>query len=245
MLRFLQESRIWKINQLIQLWKLTHHHSNDYFSKGMIFMVWLMLLASYLIGSIPTALMVGKLLFGVDIRDHGSKNPGATNTLRVLGKTSAIIVVFVDVGKGALAASLPLLLNLDAEPLYFGLIAVIGHCFPVFAGFRGGKAIATTAGTLAVANFPLAVIAFVAFFLVIFITKYVFFGSISVGLSLLIYSLISPNVNYELIFSLFTLFLIYLHRSNIRNLILGIEPKINDKNLINDRIPPKGGGMKM
>jgi acyl phosphate:glycerol-3-phosphate acyltransferase len=208
-------------------------------------MTWLVLLSAYLIGSIPTALMVGKLLFGVDIRDHGSKNPGATNTLRVLGKTSAIIVVFVDVGKGALAASLPLLLNLEAEPLYFGLIAVIGHCFPVFAGFRGGKAIATTAGTLAVANFPLAVIAFAAFFSVIFLTKYVFFGSISVGLSLLIYSFISPNVNYELILGLFTLFLIYLHRSNIRNLILGIEPKINDKNLINDRIPPKSGGMKM
>ncbi|MDQ1004361.1 glycerol-3-phosphate acyltransferase PlsY [Neobacillus niacini] len=208
-------------------------------------MLWLLLLSSYLIGSIPTALIVGKLVYGIDIRDHGSKNPGATNTLRVLGKGSAIIVVLVDIGKGALAAYLPLYFNLDVEPLYFGLIAVVGHCFPIFAGFRGGKAIATTAGTLAVANFPLALIAFITFFLVIFITKYVFFGSISVGLSLLIYSFISPEQDFELIFLFFTLFLIYLHRSNIRNLILGIEPKINDKNLINDRIPPKNNNLKL
>jgi acyl phosphate:glycerol-3-phosphate acyltransferase len=208
-------------------------------------MLWLLLLSCYLIGSIPTALIVGKLVYGIDIRDHGSKNPGATNTLRVLGKGSAIIVVLVDIGKGALAAYLPVYFNLDVEPLYFGLLAVVGHCFPIFAGFRGGKAIATTAGTLAVANFPLAVIAYVTFFLIIFITKYVFFGSISVGLSLLVYSFISPEQNFELIFLFFTLFLIYLHRSNIRNLILGIEPKINDKNLINDRIPPKNGNLKM
>jgi glycerol-3-phosphate acyltransferase PlsY len=208
-------------------------------------MLWVLLLSPYLIGSIPTALIVGKLVYGIDIRDHGSKNPGATNTLRVLGKGSAIIVVLVDIGKGALAAYLPLYFNLDVEPLYFGLMAVVGHCYPIFAGFRGGKAIATTAGTLAVANFPLAVLAYVTFFLVIFFTKYVFFGSISVGLSLLIYSFITPQQDFELIFLFFTLFLIYLHRSNIRNLILGIEPKINDKNLINDRIPPKNNNLKM
>ena len=208
-------------------------------------MLWLLLLSSYLIGSIPTALIVGKLVYGIDIRDHGSKNPGATNTLRVLGKGSAIIVVLVDIGKGALAAYLPLYFNLDVEPLYFGLLAVVGHCFPIFAGFRGGKTIATTAGTLAVANFPLALIAYVTFFLVIYLSKYVFLGSISVGLSLLIYSYFSSEVDFELIFLFFTLFLIYLHRSNIRNLILGIEPKINDKNLINDRIPPKNSDFKM
>jgi acyl phosphate:glycerol-3-phosphate acyltransferase len=208
-------------------------------------MLWLLLLSSYLIGSIPTALIVGKLVYGVDIRDHGSKNPGATNTLRVLGKGSAIVVVLVDIGKGSLAAYLPLYFNLDVEPLYFGLMAVVGHCYPIFAGFRGGKAIATTAGALAVANFPLALIAYVTFFLVIYLTKYVFFGSISVGLSLLIYSYFSSEIDFELIFLFFTLFLIYLHRSNIRNLILGIEPKINDKNLINDRIPPKNSNLKM
>ncbi|MDN3017364.1 glycerol-3-phosphate 1-O-acyltransferase PlsY [Paenibacillus sp. BSR1-1] len=202
-------------------------------------MFWLLLLISYLIGSVPTALIIGKLVFGVDIRDHGSKNPGATNTLRVLGKKSAIFVLLIDLGKGALAASLPIFFNFDAEPLYFGLAAVIGHCFPIFANFRGGKAIATTAGTLLIANIPLLVIAYITFFLVIFLTKYVFLGSISVGLSMLLYTFLSPNVEFELIFLLFTFLLLFLHRSNIRNFILGIEPKINDKNLANDRIPPK------
>jgi acyl phosphate:glycerol-3-phosphate acyltransferase len=205
----------------------------------MMLMFWLLLLASYLIGSVPTALIVGKLVFGIDIRDHGSKNPGATNTLRVLGKKSAGFVLLIDLAKGALATYLPIYYNLDVEPLYFGLAAVIGHCFPIFAGFRGGKAIATTAGTLLIAHFPLLVIAYITFFLVIFLTKYVFFGSITVGLSMLIYAFVSPNFELELISILFTLFLIYLHRSNIRNFILGIEPKINDKNLPNDRIPPK------
>jgi glycerol-3-phosphate acyltransferase PlsY len=208
-------------------------------------MIWLLLLASYLIGSIPTALIVGKLIFGVDIRDHGSKNPGATNTLIVLGKKSALFVLLIDLAKGAFATYLPLHFNLDTEPLYFGLLAIVGHCFPIFAGFRGGKAIATTAGALLIANIPLLFITYITFFLVIFLTKYVFLGSISVGLTILIYAFISPNLELELILILFSLFLIYLHRSNIRNFILGIEPKINDKNLVNDRIPPKNGSIKM
>ncbi|MCM3570454.1 glycerol-3-phosphate 1-O-acyltransferase PlsY [Neobacillus mesonae] len=208
-------------------------------------MSWLLLFVAYLIGSIPTALIVGKWLFGVDIREHGSKNPGATNTLRVLGKKSAIFVLLVDLGKGSLAGSLPLYFQLEAEPLYFGLAAVAGHCFPVFAGFRGGKAIATTAGALLVANLSLLIIAYVAFFIVIFLTKYVFLGSISVGFSMLAYDILSAKLDFELIFLLFSVLLIFLHRSNIRNFILGIEPKINDKNLKNDRIPPKGGGFKM
>ncbi|WP_160724353.1 glycerol-3-phosphate 1-O-acyltransferase PlsY [Bacillus sp. USDA818B3_A] len=209
-------------------------------------MFWTLLVASYLIGSIPTALIVGKLFYDVDIRELGSKNPGATNTLRVLGKKWAIIVLLIDLAKGALASYLPIYFHLEAEPLFFGLLAVVGHCFPIFAGFRGGKAIATTAGTLLVANLPLLIIAYVCFFLVIFITKYVFFGSISVGLSMLVYALISPKLELELLFLFFSLFLLFLHRSNIRNFILGIEPKITDKNLPKDRIPPKnGGGFKM
>ncbi|MDQ0201587.1 glycerol-3-phosphate 1-O-acyltransferase PlsY [Neobacillus ginsengisoli] len=208
-------------------------------------MLWLILLASYLIGSIPTALIVGKLVYGVDIRDHGSKNPGATNTLVVLGKKAALFVLLVDVGKGIAATYLPIYFNLETEPLYFGFTAVLGHCFPILAGFRGGKAIATTAGALIIANFPLFLITYITFFLVILLTKYVFLGSLSVGLSILTYAFLSPKLESELIFLFFSLFLIFLHRSNIRNFILGIEPKITDKNLNKDRIPPKGGGFKM
>ena len=114
----------------------------------------------------------------------------------------------------------------ELSPLYPGLIAVIGHCFPIFAGFRGGKAIATTAGALLVANIWLFLIAYISFFLVIYITKYVFFGSISVGLALFLYTMIDPGYENDLLFFIFLLLLIFLHRSNIRNFIDKKEPKI-------------------
>ncbi|WP_066299077.1 glycerol-3-phosphate 1-O-acyltransferase PlsY [Bacillus sp. FJAT-29937] len=199
----------------------------------------LLFAAAYLIGSIPTALIVGKLAFNIDIREHGSNNPGATNTLRVLGKKAAIIVLLIDVGKGALAAFLPALAGVEADSLLIGLSAVIGHCFPIFAGFRGGKAIATTAGVLLVANIWMFLAAYFAFFFIIFISKYVYYGSLAVGLTLLVYSFFIPGREHELIFSIFLLLLIFLHRSNIHNHYHRREPKINDKNLKNDRIPPK------
>jgi glycerol-3-phosphate acyltransferase PlsY len=198
-----------------------------------------LLIIAYLLGSIPTALLVGKWLFQVDIRTLGSNNPGATNTIRVLGKKAGIIVLLVDVGKGALATYLPILLHSDLDPLYAGFIAVIGHCFPIFAGFRGGKAIATTAGFLIVYNPFLFLITFLTFFIVIFVSKYVFFGSISVGFAMLIYSFFEERYHTDLIFFLFLLLLFFLHRSNIRNYLNHTELKINDKKLKDDRIPPK------
>lgn len=201
-------------------------------------MILLLFLLAYLIGSIPTALLVGKFAFHIDIREHGSNNPGATNTLRVLGKKAALFVLVVDIGKGALAALLPILMHIEIEPLFIGLIAVVGHCFPIFAGFRGGKAIATTAGVLLVSNIGMFLVAYLSFVFVVLISKYVFYGSLSVGFSLLIYSFFTPGREHELIFSIFLLFLIFLHRSNINNFIHNLEPKINDKQLKDDRIPP-------
>jgi glycerol-3-phosphate acyltransferase PlsY len=199
----------------------------------------LIFVLAYLVGSIPTALIVGRVFFGIDIREHGSNNPGATNTLRVLGKKAAIIVLIVDIGKGILAASLPFLFQMEMDPIYPGLLSVIGHCFPIFAGFRGGKAIATTAGVLFVANVWLFLIAYICFIAVIFITKYVFLGSLSVGLVLLLYTFMESGTENDLLFILFFLLLIFLHRTNIKNFSHHSEPKINDKNLINDRIQPK------
>lgn len=194
---------------------------------------------AYVIGSIPTALIVGRIFFDIDIREHGSNNPGATNTLRVLGKKAAIVVLLVDVGKGALAALLPFIFQMDIPPLYTGLIAVIGHCFPILAGFRGGKAIATTAGTLLVVNIWLFLIAYICFFLVIIITKYVFFGSLSVGLVLLLYTLMEAGSENDILFLIFFLLLLFLHRTNINNFIHHQEPKTTDKSLAYDRINPK------
>lgn len=203
-------------------------------------MTWLILFASYLIGSIPTALLVGKYFFNVDIRDHGSKNPGATNTLRVMGKRAAITVLLIDVAKGMLAALLPLILDIPVNPLYTGLIAVIGHCFPIFAGFRGGKAIATTAGALIIVDLGMFLAVYLTFFTVIFVTKYVFMGSISVGFAMLLYSFFYFEKNDSFLFVLFIILLFFLHRSNITSFLNRTEPKINDKKVKKDRIPPKG-----
>lgn len=199
----------------------------------------ILFILAYLIGSIPTALLIGKLFYGIDIREHGSFNPGATNSIRVLGKRAGLFVLIIDVAKGAVSAALPFLLQVDVDPLYTGLIAVFGHCFPIFAGFRGGKAIATTAGTLLIANPALFVITYITFIFVIFITKYVFMGSISVGLTILLYAYMSSTIRSDWIFILFLVLLLYLHRSNISNFIQHKEPKINDKSIKKDRIPPK------
>ncbi|WP_141430391.1 glycerol-3-phosphate 1-O-acyltransferase PlsY [Bacillus sp. 03113] len=196
----------------------------------------MILLASYLIGSFPTALLISKIIFKTDIRNHGSYNPGATNTLRVLGKRAAVAVLIIDIGKGALAAALPLIFYHDLDPLYAGLVAVLGHCFPIFAGFKGGKAIATTAGALLITNIWMFLAAYLSFVLIIYLSKYVFFGSLSVGIALIIYTVFEPGIKYELIFILFFVFLIYLHRSNLKNYQNKKEPKITDKTLVNDRI---------
>lgn len=197
------------------------------------------ILLAYLIGSIPAAIIIGKIFFDIDIRKHGSFNPGATNSIRVLGKKAGLAVLIFDIGKGALAAALPYLLSQDIDPIYTGLAAVIGHCFPVFAGFRGGKAIATTAGMLIIANPVMFFVVYLTFIAVIWITKYVFFGSISVGITILLYALFDASLQHELIFIIYLLLLIYLHRSNIINFFNQTEPKINDKTVKKDRIGPK------
>jgi acyl phosphate:glycerol-3-phosphate acyltransferase len=193
-------------------------------------------LIAYLLGSIPFALIVGKILFGADIRYYGSGNLGTTNSIRIMGKKAGLLVLIGDVSKGVIAAFLPLWLNLDVEPIYVGFAAVLGHCFPIFAGFRGGKAVATTAGVLLVASPILLIIGLVTFLAMIAITKYVAVGSISIAPVLFLYSLICGNTQYTILFFMLTPFMLFLHRSNLRNLKNGTEPKINDKNLKKDKI---------
>ena len=199
----------------------------------------LVIVLAYLLGSIPSAVIIGKVFFNVDIREHGSKNPGASNSLRVFGKKFAFIILIMDVSKGALAALLPLLFQLDLNPIYPGLAAVIGHCFPIFANFRGGKAIATTAGMLLVVNIYVFLIGIVGFFGIILITKYVFMASISVGFLLIGYSIYLQDTTLLFVFVLFQLLLIYLHRSNITNFFNGEELKTNDKRIFDARVDVK------
>lgn len=201
-------------------------------------MIFGILFVSYLIGSIPFALLIGKLCYKADIREHGSGNLGATNSLRVLGKKAGAFVLFGDAAKGSVAVAIPMLLQSDVDPLYAGFAAILGHCFPVFAGFRGGKAVATTAGVLIILNPTLFLAGFAAFFGMMAATKYVAAGSISIYPALALTSFYEGNTQYALMFALFSVMMIYLHRTNLKNFIQGKEPKINDSELKKDRINP-------
>ena len=136
----------------------------------------LLLLIAYLLGSIPSALWVGKLFYKTDIRQHGSGNLGGTNTFRVLGKTAGLAVTTLDILKGTAAVLLlllPLFENANVHPLIPGILAVVGHMYPVFAHFKGGKAVATSGGVVLAYNWPVFVLVLVTFFIVLKLTKMV------------------------------------------------------------------------
>lgn len=187
----------------------------------------IIILLSYLLGSIPFALLVGKLGYGIDIRQHGSGNLGGTNTFRILGKKAGFIVSAADVLKGTLAASLPVILNADLHPLVAGIPAVIGHCYPVFAKFKGGKAVATSGGVLLFAEPLLFLLVLLTFFLSLYISKYVSLSSIMAGVGSVILSLfLADNITTYILIG-FTLFLLYRHRQNIVRIAKKTEPKVN------------------
>ncbi|WP_373114362.1 glycerol-3-phosphate 1-O-acyltransferase PlsY [Streptococcus sp. oral taxon 431] len=108
-----------------------------------------LLILAYLLGSIPSGLWIGQIFFKINLREHGSGNTGTTNTFRILGKKAGMVTFVIDFFKGTIATLLPLIFHVQGvSPLVFGLLAVIGHTFPVFAGFKGGKAVATSAGVI-------------------------------------------------------------------------------------------------
>ena len=108
-----------------------------------------LLILAYLLGSIPSGLWIGQIFFKINLREHGSGNTGTTNTFRILGKKAGMATFVIDFFKGTIATLLPLIFQVQGvSPLVFGLLAVIGHTFPVFAGFKGGKAVATSAGVI-------------------------------------------------------------------------------------------------
>ncbi|MBZ4687421.1 MAG: acyl phosphate:glycerol-3-phosphate acyltransferase [Clostridia bacterium] len=186
----------------------------------------LVILVGYFLGSIPSALIVGKVLAGIDIREHGSGNLGATNTFRILGPKAGTIVITADILKGAIPTYLGLSLGGVPLALLAGVAAIFGHSFPLFAGFRGGKGIATGAGVYLIIM-PLALLIAVGVFLtVLFTTSYVSLSSMLAAITLLILSFVFKK---GLLINLITLavaaFVIYRHRSNIKRLWNGTENK--------------------
>lgn len=192
---------------------------------------------AYLAGSIPTAVWYGKIFHGVDVRQHGSGNAGATNSLRTLGKKAGIIVLIVDFLKGFLAVKAASLFSAETDsilPLIMGLAVIAGHIFPIFAQFRGGKGVATAMGVL-VATFPWAALGcMVVFMIIVFATKYVSLGSILGALTFpiqLTFNLWNDNANKYAIGFAWLIFIILavMHRQNIQRLLKGTESKFGAK----------------
>ncbi|SFM37037.1 acyl-phosphate glycerol-3-phosphate acyltransferase [Gracilibacillus orientalis] len=185
------------------------------------------IILAYLLGSIPTGLIVGKVGYQKDIREHGSGNLGATNTFRVLGVKAGITVTIVDILKGTLAALLPLLFQAEiAYPLLVGIFAVIGHMYPIFAKFNGGKAVATSSGVILGVNPLLFVIIICSFLVILYFTKYVSLSSMLTGIIAIIVSLVQQDVGLIVVISILTAFVIYRHQANIKRIINKTEPKI-------------------
>ena len=181
---------------------------------------------AYLIGSIPSGLIVGKLAKGIDIREHGSGNLGATNAFRTLGVKAGSVVIAGDILKGTLATALPFLMHVDIHPLLAGVFAVLGHVFPIFAKFKGGKAVATSGGVL-LFYAPLLFITMVAvFFIFLYLTKFVSLSSMLTGIYTVIYSFFVHDTYLLIVVTLLTIFVIYRHRANIKRIINKTEPKV-------------------
>jgi acyl phosphate:glycerol-3-phosphate acyltransferase len=196
------------------------------------------IIISYLLGSIPTSVWVGRAFFKTDIREHGSGNAGATNAIRVLGWKAGLIVMVIDVSKAIAAVSLvyfipwlngktSLLHNVQA---ILGMSAIIGHIFPVFAGFRGGKGVATVFGAMIVISFPATLMSFGVFAITIALTRFVSLGSILAGIMFPIGLIIILKVQYPFVifFALIVpMILILTHRKNIVRLYKHEERKFS------------------
>jgi acyl phosphate:glycerol-3-phosphate acyltransferase len=194
---------------------------------------------SYLLGSIPTAVWYGHAFFGIDIRQHGSGNAGATNTFRVLGKRPGTVVLLIDVLKGLTATMLANLLwfirlipsdEVPAWKIAFGMIAVVGHLYPVFANFRGGKGVATLLGLILGLYPELALVCVGVFLSVVILSQYVSLGSLLAALAfpvLLLLRVFTPQESTLLIvfgFLVFTLVAL-THKKNIARLWRGQESR--------------------
>ena len=217
-----------------------------------MFLLAIIVILSYLVGSVPTGIIVTKFAKGIDIRNHGSGNAGGTNVMRILGWKHGFLVILLDTLKGALAVVIVARLYFGPLPfanvspfddftlvqIIAGISAVIGHVWTVFAGFRGGKGIATGLGMLLMLITVEMLIAVGVFILVVTISKYVSLGSLIATISIPVSLILRENVFHEHIngyntilpFVIFlTIFIIYTHRKNVVKIFNGTESKLSFK----------------
>lgn len=199
----------------------------------MILLICSIIVGAYLLGSIPSAVWIGKWFYGVDVRRHGSRNAGATNVLRVLGRRAALPVFLIDGAKGYGAVALSYLTDFEGEAQFYIRIAltaavILGHIFPIFAGFKGGKGVATMSGCmLGIAPIPV-LMCMATFFILLSIFHYVSLGSIVSGLLFPVYIFIIDGISSpsKIIFGcVVSVLLIITHRNNIKRLRQGVESK--------------------
>jgi len=199
------------------------------------------LILAYLCGSIPTAVWIGLAFFDVDVREYGSGNAGATNTFRVLGKKAGIPVMLIDILKGWTATNLAYFIGVSTTGAYnsaayvnyalaLGIAAVMGHLFPIFAGFRGGKGIATLFGMILAVNLPAALVCVGVFIVVLLVTRYVSLGSILAGFTypICVTFVFPMYIRSVIIYGMcMCLLILVTHQKNIERLLKGTESKVN------------------
>jgi acyl phosphate:glycerol-3-phosphate acyltransferase len=193
------------------------------------FLIALTVITGYLLGSLNSSLIVGKL-YGVDIRKKGSGNAGLTNTMRVLGKTAALAVLAGDIIKGIIACIVGLLLVGQTGILAGGTAAVIGHNWPLYFGFKGGKGVLTTLAVIMMMDWRIGLLLLGVFLIIVFVTRYVSLGSI-IGAALIpVFSFLFGKDAMFILFSFFLgLLIIIRHYSNLSRLINGTESKLGKK----------------
>jgi glycerol-3-phosphate acyltransferase PlsY len=198
---------------------------------------------AYLLGSIPSAVWIGKSWYGIDVREHGSKNAGATNTFRILGKRAGITVLILDIIKGFISVSLPRILLqantfensliYEEQIVYIQIVAaisaVLGHVFPIFARFKGGKGVATSLGVVIGIHPPAAGVCVLLFLVVFLVFNFVSLGAISASIAFPLVLIFVFNVKNQglIIFSIIlSTAVIIAHRKNIVRLLKGNESKM-------------------
>ena len=197
-----------------------------------------MIVIAYLLGSIPSAVWIGKKYYGIDIRNYGSKNAGTTNILRVLGVRAAVPVFVIDFFKGFVAVAIMGIMRYDEHVDISWLIglkiiavfaAVLGHIFPIFAGFRGGKGVATLVGAVTGIYPTIIMLCFAVWMLVLMVTHYVSLASMIAGCTFPLFVMLSHRASQSTAFIVFSfvtaLLLIFTHRKNIDRLRKGTESK--------------------
>jgi acyl phosphate:glycerol-3-phosphate acyltransferase len=193
-------------------------------------------LLAYLIGSIPTSVWIGRRFYDIDVRNHGSGNSGATNSLRVLGKKVGALVLLIDMLKGWLAVGIACFSSYPSGSsqrihleVVLACLAILGHIFPIYAGFKGGKGVATGIGIILALSPPVALFCTLVFILVFFIFHYVSVASMIAAASFPVWMAITSNMHHKWIVG-FSIFLpalvIFMHRKNITRLMKKQESKI-------------------